>query len=78
MTRLTLTVNMLAGTDIERGCAEVMALAERLDIIILCMANGVELMAIPGEGNAKNLFDNWDRALKSKAAHQIATSRFVP
>ena len=47
MTAIILRVELLAGSDIEDACKEIIALADRTQVIVMTKLDGVELLAAP-------------------------------
>ncbi len=74
MSCLWLTIEVSPATDILDACNEAIRLANLLGIGIWFDFNGVKCLARPGD-DAQRLSSDWDRELKSKYAHKIASDR---
>lgn len=71
---LSITVDCLAGDSIDATAAEMIALADRLQIAVrMDTFNGVRLIAYPG-GSAKKLARAYGKVLHGNFAHRQANS----
>lgn len=68
---LSVSVEVGAGNNIETACHEAIALANRLDINVYFMFNGVKCIACPG-GSPSVLAANWEYELESRHRYKIA------
>ena len=71
MTAIILRVELLAGSDIEDACKEIIALADRIQVIAIAKFNGVELMAVPGD-DAQIMVQEWHKLMDKEGPHRIA------
>lgn len=68
---LSISVEVGAGNSIQVACHEAIALANKLDINVDFMFNGVKCIACPG-GNAHILAANWEFEFESRHKYKIA------
>lgn len=71
MTAIILRVELLAGSDIEDACKEIIALADRIQIIVMAKFNGVELLASPGY-DAQIMVQERHKLMDKEGPHRIA------
>lgn len=74
MSLLIITVEVFAGANIAKACAELQALADRLSVIAIAEMNGVQCMAIPG-GDALTLAQRQQVSQASKDKLKMVNSR---
>lgn len=67
MSNLILTVECLAGTSVEKCCAEIVFLADKLDLMIATDFNGVRILA-QGDDWPGDLVEDWKAKLRSDAS----------
>ena len=72
-TCLSIKVEVDPGSDIKQAAKDAMNLANKLNVTIDFLFNGVTCLAIPG-GDDKNIPINYFKAIGSKSPYKFATS----
>lgn len=66
-----------AGTSIERACAQLCRVADRINCNLHCDFNGVTLIVRPGD-DAERLARAWEVELKSGHSYKVTTADRAP
>ena len=71
---LRIEVDVMPGSDIDSAAEQLVALANRLGIVVSAMFNGVTLLVSPG-GSSSALVDNWRTSLAGNHTYKMANAR---